>query len=409
MITGPLLRARCTRDEVAPALVDPASPRYREAADALVEEAREAVAQRLTRGELEARIEERIVGNRVDHKLLRGLARVLTDPCEFDTRAPLPPAELRARLFAQGPVPRQPDLAGVRAAATAFAALARELGCEAEAVERGLFADLRENQVLLSCPVQSGEWLLHRYNAALVQGLLLHASELRIALPEPDPKRLRQLFRHVKFHQLMHAIRPEGAGYLLTLDGPASLFSLSTRYGMALARFFPALLLQPGPWRMEAELRYRRLHRPMRLTHEAGLVSHLPDHGTWVSREEEWFEERFRALDSGWELERGGDLLPLGGEAVLVPDFRLRRDGRVAYVEIVGVWRRGYLERRQELLRRHRHPELILCVSRALLGERGAAPEDLGAQVVAYARSIPVKAVLEMAERVAVPDPRVPR
>ncbi|MFH1466879.1 MAG: DUF790 family protein [Pseudomonadota bacterium] len=401
MITGPLLRARCTRDEVAPSLVDPDSPRYREAAEALVGEARAAAEAQLTRGELEARIEERIVGNRVDHKLLRGLARVLTDRCTFDTQAPLPPMELRQRLFARGPVRRQPDVSGTPTAADHVSALAEQLGTTPEAIARGLFADLKENQILLESPVTSAEWLLHRYNLALVQGLLLHATRVEITLAEPGPKPLRMLFRQIKFHGLMYAIQPEGAAVRVTLDGPASLFSLSTRYGMALAQIVPALPHQTGPWRLEAELNYRHRRRPMVLDHTVGLRSHTEATGAWVSREEAWFEERFLALDSGWELAHGGEVVNLGGEAVIIPDFTFTREGRTALLEVVGVWRRGYLERRLDLLRRHGRPDLILAVSRTLLGDKGKGAGDLGAEVVPFSSAIPARKVLELVEKVA--------
>ncbi len=402
MITGPLLRARCTRDEVRPSLVDPDSPRYREAADALVVEAHSAVERQSTRGELARCIEERIVGDRVDHKLLHGLARVLTERCSFDTQAPLPPGELRARLFAHGPVRRRADLSGQPTAADHITALAEELGCEPAAVERGMFADLKENQVILKCPVDSGEWLLQRYNLALVQGLLLHATQVEILLEQPEPKRLRQLFRSIKFHGLMHRIEPRGAGFAITLDGPSSLFRLNTRYGMALARFFPALPLQQGPWSMTAQLKYRRRNRPMHVHHDMGLRSHLPDHGTWMSREEAYFQERFQALDSGWEISHGGAVLHLGDAAVVVPDFTFHKDGRVAMMEVVGVWRRAYLKRRLALLEEHGRPELIMAVSRTLLGDKGKAAKDLGTSVVPWSSAIPARKVLALVERVAV-------
>ena len=401
MITGPLLRARSTRKEVRPSFVDPKSPRYREQAEALVALGHEAVQRAWSRGRLTEEIEERIVGNRVDHKLLRGLARVLSDRCDFDTCAPLPPPELRARLFLGGRVRGGAGPGGAETAQDRFGSLAQELGCSPQEVERGMFADLKENQVVLRCKVDSADWLLQRYNVALVQGLLLHAMRVEIELDAPEGKRARQLFRYIKFHQLMHRIRPRKGGFQVTLDGPASLFRLSTRYGMALANFFPALLLQTGPWRMEAKLKYKRLHRPMRIDHGQGLRSHLPDTGTWLSREERWFEERFLALDSGWELSRGGEIIALGRGDVLVPDFSFRREGRVAMMEVVGVWRRGYLERRLDLLRSHGRPELLLAVSRKLLSDKGKLPA-LGSEIIPFSSAIPAREVLKAVERVAV-------
>jgi predicted nuclease of restriction endonuclease-like RecB superfamily len=86
---------------------------------------------------------------------------------------------------------------------------------------------------------------------------------------------------------------------------------------------------------------------------------------------------------------------------VLIPDFSFHKDGRTALLEIVGVWRKGYLERRLELLRRHGRPDLILAVSRSLLGDKGTAAADLGAEVVPWKSAIPAKKVLELVERVA--------
>jgi predicted nuclease of restriction endonuclease-like RecB superfamily len=404
VITGPLLRARCTVDEVRPSLVDPESERYREATQALIDITQAAAERQLSRGELSTAIEQDIVGNRVDHKLLRGLARVLTDRCEFDTRAPLPPPELRERLFAHGPVCRRADpIAQQPTAADVVAALAAELGCTPLEVERGTFADLKDNQALLACPPITVDQLLHRYNIALVQGLLLQARQVRIQLPQPQPKHLRQLFRHIKFQQLMYRIEPELQGYTITLDGPASLFGLSTRYGMALARFFPALPLQPGPWTMVAELSYRRRTRPMRITHEHGLRSHLPSTGTWQSREEQWLEEQWAKLDTPWVMEPGSEPLNLGGHAVVVPDLTFRCGDRVAHLEVVGVWRKAYLAKRLELLAEHGHPNLILAVNRKLLGDKGAAPKDLGAAVLPFSSAIPARKVLKLVEALATP------
>jgi len=402
VITGPLLRARCTREEVRPSLVDPTSERYLELAQQLLDQVRLAVEHELTRGEVAAAIEQNIVGNRVDHKLLRGLARVLSDRCTFDTRSPLPPTELRARLFAAGPVRRRPDPSGQPTAADVMAGLADELGCEPLDIERGMFADLKENQVVLSVDVPSAPWLLHRYNLALIQGLLLHAKQVTITIAAPEPKRLRQLFRHIKFQQLMYRIEPAGAGVTITLDGPASLFGLSTRYGMSLANFFPALPLQTGDWSMVALLNYRRRNRPMNISHEHGLVSHLPDTGTWQSRQEQWFEEQFLKLDSDWQLEPGSEVLNLGGEAVVVPDFTFRSGARVAHLEVVGVWRKAYLKKRLALLAKHGHPNLILAVNRKLLGDKGTAPKDLGAAVIPYSSAIAARKVLKLVEAVAI-------
>lgn len=407
MLTGPLLRARGTRDSVRPGFLDPEDPRRLELADRLVALAGEAVARGDTRGAFEALVEEVLVADRVDHKVVRGLRRVLEDASEFATDAPIPPSEIRARLFAGGPAPRTSVPGGPPSAADRIAALAAELDCPAAHLARALFADLKDNQVLRACPVASGRWLLDRYNVALVQGLLLDALEVEIRLDRPKPERARQLFRAIRFHQLMHRLEPvpqTPGSFRILLDGPASLFRLSTRYGMALARFFPVVPLLDTPWTLTARVAWRRLHRSLVVGSADRLRSHLPDVGTWVSREEQEFEARFRALDSGWALERGAAVLDLGGEALWAPDWVVRRGDREALVEIVGVWRKAWLSRRLDLLARHGARNAVLVVSRALVGDKGEFP-DLPGAVVAFRRVVPVKDVLAAVERVAAPAP----
>ena len=143
----------------------------------------------------------------------------------------------------------------------------------------------------------------------------------------------------------MSRCEPTDSGYLLILDGPTSLLKLSTRYGMGLANWFPALLLVDTPWRMEATIRWgkRGLRKQMLLDSEMGLQSHYRDTGTYTSRIEEWFETRFEALESGWKLNRQAPPIQLGGEAVIVPTYSLEKEGRVAYFDIVGFWRKKWL------------------------------------------------------------------
>ncbi len=402
MLTGNLIRVRLESGHIGPSFIATDSRRYLERAQLIIDMTNKAVESGATRGELFRHLEEEVVGCGVDHRLSRGLVKVVMDRCLFDVKSPLEPQQLRARLFSMGPVARRTGPDARPDAAMCFRELARELGCEPTDVERGLFADLKENQVILQSLVQEPLDLIHRYNVSLVQGLLLHATAVEIRLPRAAPGEARLLFRHVKFRQLMHRIRLEGDTCRIILDGPLSLVRLSTRYGMQLAQFFPALLLQSGEWEMEASLRWKRRKRILLLSSQLGLKSHLEPRGVWMSREEEWFQERFRALSSEWVLERGGDLADLAGEAVLVPDFTFRKGNRVAYLEVVGHWRRGYLARRVELLKKHGAPNLLLAVSRNLLGDKGRARlGPLGDRVIPFAKIIPAREVLKLVERVA--------
>ena len=101
-----------------------------------------------------------------------------------------------------------------------------------------LYADLPSNQPVLTFNTLSAERLLHRYNAAQVQGLLLHCNSLTLKLSDSMTAELRQLFKYLRFNQLLSTIRKEEELYEITVDGPLNLFYKTKRYGMNLANFF---------------------------------------------------------------------------------------------------------------------------------------------------------------------------
>jgi len=411
VLTSDLLRTRIQGRRIAPSFIDPSSERLNGRADELLQIFTRAAAESWTRGQLTAGVRE-VEGTATDHKLIRGLAKVLTDACTFETISPLPPAELRARVFAHaartGPLALRAGLTGRRTADTVLAEIGAELpppegggAWTPAALQRALYADLKDEQLLTErAGPRDARALLHRYNTALVQALLLRASRVEVSLTRPAPKRVRQLVRYLKFFQLMFRMSREDGQVDLVVDGPQSLLRQSTRYGLQLATFFPAVLLQPGAWSLEAELRWgkRNLRKQLLLSSARGLVSHYRDRGAWRSNIEQWFEERFTAAQTDWVM-GPGEPLNLGQQSVLVPDFTFRKDGRVGHLDIVGYWRRGYLRKRLA----GTPSNVIVAVSRQLSGETGALPQTLQRRVLGFAKVIPVKKVLERLEMVAQP------
>ena len=406
MLTGDLVRARVQKNLLSPSFIKPASKPLRTKASELVEVFHAGVEQEWTRAELDEAIHGVVADDR-SHKTLRGLAKLLSDRSTFDTESPVDPVELRRTVFAVarevGPLALERSVFERPVADDVFASVAEQLGITAEQVSRSLYADLKENQRILTCTVPDGEWLLHRYNVALVQALLLKATEVRILLDKPSVPRLRQLLRYIKFHQLLHRVEPVGSNQLrIVLDGPTSLFTQSTRYGMQLANFFPGLLLQDEAWTLEATVLWTRArHRKtLTLSSSDALRSHYTDTGAYETKEQKWFVERFAKLKTPWKLRPCLKPVVLGTEAVMLPDFTLEHEGRVAHLEIVGFWRRDYLERRVELLKKHGPGNLILAVSRKLR----ASKEKLGdfdGEVIDFSEIIPPKTVIEAAERIA--------
>lgn len=397
MLTGDLVRVRVKQKELAPSLIRVDDEVLLDRAAQLLEIYQVAAREGWTRGQVDEATAE-VEGLETDIKLTRGLAKVLADRAEFAVQSPIDPVELRARVFthaaATGPLARAAGPTGRRTATDVIAKVAAELGSDVEAVSRALYADLKEEQVLVGVELLEPKALLERYNVALCQSVLLKASGLIIHLEAPDPKRVRQLYRALKFHGLMYRVAREGLDWRVEVDGPLSLLQQSTRYGLQLALFLPTLLLCPTPWRVDAEIRWgqRGLRKQLVLSSALGLTSPARDVGAWKSRVEEYFEARFLELDCGWTM-GPGEALDLGAQELLVPDFTFRKGDRVAHLDIVGWWRKGYLERRLKNL----PANVVLAVSRKLAADKGELPK----QVISFAEIIPPKAVLERIEVVA--------
>jgi hypothetical protein len=244
--------------------------------------------------------------------------------------------------------------------------VAVELGLTPEAVEQGLFADLKSEQRLVRFKDLTAERLLQRYNVALAQAVLLRSTRVHVRVRGEPPQRYRQLFRQVKFHRLVCDVERAGPdGYHFHLDGPLSLFTATQKYGLQLALFLPVVLLCRD-FQLTAELRWGPQRKPktFTLSAEDGLVSHHPDTGMYLPAEVAMFADLFRKKVADWEIAEETGVLPLG-DAFWVPDFRLvhRETGRVVFLEVLGFWRRTSVEKHLERLRRHAAEPFLLAVS----------------------------------------------
>lgn len=400
MLTSDLLRARVFKGEVRPQYLEADDEQNRARARTLVELFSAHVGK--SRGELDDAMSE-LFGEGTDFLLHRGLAKLLLDRSTFEVAAPCDPVVLRRRVFELSAA-RHP-IATPAAREEVLATAAHELGIDPTVAEAALYADLEREHVLRAFDTIDADALLHRYNVALAQAVLLRASRLTVHIAPGDPARYRQLFRFIKFYRLMHTtVGNRSEGYTLTLDGPLSLFQLSSKYGLQMAEFLPALLLCEG-WSLTADLVWSKHLKTgtFRLDPKRGLRSHYPDRGVYVTDEERFFVERFEAAKGPWTLEKRPEIIDLDGRGVLVPDFviRHRDDGREAMLEIIGFWRKGYLESRLELLRAHAPRNLLLAVSTRLKSSDEALAEMPG-EALFFRDIVPVKDVLERIERIAI-------
>jgi predicted nuclease of restriction endonuclease-like RecB superfamily len=174
----------------------------------------------------------------------------------------------------------------------------------------------------------------------------------------------------------MHTIRLlERNRYEIRFDGPASVLRATRRYGVAMAKFLPALVACRG-WRMHAVLQTRRRGWlvGLDLSSADGLRSHLPPPEEFDSRVEEAFARRWGEHREGWTLHREGEILHQG-QKVFLPDFVLRhQDGRTVLLEIVGFWTPDYLQAKFQTLRMFEGHRILLAVAEPARRLIGALP-----------------------------------
>lgn len=360
-----------------------------------------------TQGNLNQKLQT-LEGEETDYRVKRGLAHILRSSFStFEIVSPLDPQDLRQKVF---------DLAaqsipGPQTAQQHLETLAQELTqtldkpVEPVHIRQGLYADLQENRILTEFDAPTPEALLHRYNLSQIQGIFYRASHVVLNVHRNDPGEYKLMFRYLKLFRLMTYIEGEAdQGFTITIDGPASLFKSSTRYGLDIAKLVPAIL-HVTRWNLTATLQWKdRYSQQVQPKHYAledtcGLVSHYPPGKPYDSMLEAAFAEKWAKLKTDWQLEREVDLIPIPG-SVMIPDFRLvHPDGTTYLLEIVGYWRPEYLRKKFSQVRQSGCDNLILAVSQRLNLERaGVQLEKTPAKIVWFKDKLQPKAVLGVLE-----------
>jgi len=394
MLTSDLLRVRVDGNTISPRYITRREGgRYLEACQQLIEIYQEHVGR--TRGELERAL-ERYESDCTNYKVYRGLAKLLEERATFQPAAQRDYTQLRRQVFSMAqrfyPIITKSDLLHQENRRLALVEIAREIGVPPEEIDGSLYGDLPENQILIEMEPVEPEGLLRRYNLALAQALLYHASRMTIQLFGD----YKVVFKYIKLSRLIHYIeRSERAGYQVTLDGPASLFRHTQKYGVRMAMFLPGLLLARR-WRMTAQIHTQQGEKIFSLNENCGLTSHYHREQPFDSRVEETFYRKFQRTPRGWLIEREAELIDLG-DTVFIPDFVFRRpDGRQAALEIIGFWTPEYLTRKMEKIKRAGRSDIILAVNAAL----NCAKEDFAGEVIFYKSGIVLSEVLERLEKV---------
>ncbi|MFZ5892422.1 MAG: DUF790 family protein [Myxococcota bacterium] len=252
----------------------------------------------------------------------------------------------------------------------ALASAAQRLSLTVDAVEHALFADRPSRRKIVAdkTPLNAGE-LVEAYNLALVQGLLVRSEQVRVEVRE----HVRAVVRFAKLASLLCTYSVCQNGTRLDVSGPLSILRHTTKYGFALASFFPAVVATAG-FRLEA--RCVLGGEPMLVRIDAcdriARTHKLPrDADSAVERA---LARDIRRLGTPWTLVRESDAISIGGRSFF-PDFTLRHpDGFLALVEVVGFYTPEYLRSKLGALRGAATRPLIVCIDESLACDDGEIP-----------------------------------
>ena len=299
----------------------------------------------------------------------RGLEKLLLDRTEFDTAPNEELIAFRHKLFTETSrllsEKQFQDYADYQREVSRI--MADESSTEETELSAKLYADLPSCQPVLTFNTLSAERLLHRYNAAQVQGLLLHCNTLMLKLADSMTAELRQLFKYLRFNQLLSTIRKEGELYEITVDGPLNLFYKTKRYGMNLANFFVAVLHQPK-WKLTAEIQFRNKQRYLlSLDESCGIKPVSQQFLAYIPEDIQLFQTMLQNKTNDWQIRPGSQFLPLTGDFYCFPDYQLvHKSGVETAIELFHPWHQGHLIARLNTLTEHPDVSLILGVSKEL-------------------------------------------
>jgi uncharacterized protein len=344
-------------------------------------------------------------------KLTRGLAKLLEDACDFQQADPELAAELRRDLFLRATETR-------RAASVAepwdrqqlVRNVCQERGWDESTFDEQLYADLSGAQRLLRVPDWSSQQLFERYDEARVQAVLLRAVQVRVRYVRTSVLALRELFRQLKFRQLLHQSEREAeTGLRLTIDGPMSLFESATKYGLQLALTLPALA-SVGPFELQADVRWGKGREVLQFTYGSKVA---PSRQTAESSEDEAGSstDEMRQLladlaseDSPYSAAAATTLVDLPGVGLCVPDITFvdrQHPKRRVHFEMLGYWSRAAVWRRVELAEAGLPEPVVFGVNQRLRVSEEVLDKKVPAALYVFRGQPNAKTLLARVEEVA--------
>ena len=329
-----------------------------------------------------------------EYRFVRALALLLDRKGTFTCNSKTNPIDLRRKIFQATEKVGLPTTPKKRQ--KIIEANASEMSLTPENFEEYLYADLDDELILEKFTSPTANELLEQYNLSLSQTLLFDSTELSFTASG----NWQNLFYFVKKLGLIYEVYRDN-GLWVKIDGPASLFKLTKRYGINIAKLLPIIVANPE-WTITAKILWKYTNEICNFKIESqkhGSLLKKPNLQpvTYDSAAEESFANQFQAVKSGWTLKREPEPVPAGNQ-VIIPDFSLERAGLKIYLEIVGFWTEEYMLRKAEKLKQV-EGKMLLLVNENLACEKLVALEKRPQlNFIYYHDKIPLASILRYLE-----------
>jgi hypothetical protein len=401
VISSDLVRVR-KRNGVLTLAKESAEVRVR--ARALGEEVLHVIADHV--GQTRIAVEEALSGlesTPQEKKLLSALKKLALDDSAFDGNAALDAPSLRREVFSRAVLARQQLAIGARfERQIVLTETAAALGMSVEALESGLYSDLRSAERLLKAPAYDGVGLLARHARAEVQAVLLCSVRVVVEVRCASADQYRSLFHKLKFRQLLFQMSSrEGGGYRIEIDGPYSLFESVTKYGLELALLLPALEACDSV-KLSADLRWGK--RREKLSFALDLAQAAAVEPAPARDDVQGLLDAFRDSQP-WRAESAQEVLELPGIGLCVPDlcFTHQTTGEQVLCEVLGFWNRDAVWRRIELVEKGLTTKIVFVVSARLRVSEEVLDGAESAALYVYKGAINHKALQRKLDELVLP------
>ena len=336
-----------------------------------------------------------------EKKLLQALRKLALDDSVFDGNAAIDAPALRREVFSRAAAARHQLAIGAHFDRNqVLAETANALAMTADAVEAGLYADLRSAERLLKAPPYDADGLLARHARAEVQAVLLCSVRVVVDVRCATPDQYRALFQKLKFRQLLFAMSAgaEG-GYRIEIDGPYSLFESVTKYGLELALLLPALEACDSV-KLTADLRWGKKRDPLSFSLE---LTQAGNQDASPARDEVQALLEAFANSESWRADLAREVLELPGIGLCVPDlcFTNQETGELILCEVLGFWNRAAVWRRIELVEQGLSNKIVFVVSARLRVSEEVLDGADSAALYVYKGAINAKALQRKLEQLA--------